>query len=713
MRKLIILIVLLGLGFAGVTATAATEKLAPSLRRLLTLEQAGTLSLSNYSRSMAVFGPQGLIRIPIGSGTSDGDRLGVLVKVRMPILGGDFLGLPIGVSTGTILTLRVTLSDLLRLAASPDVIYVEPSWKTHPTLNVSVPAIGANIVHNWNPPDTGKGIIVGAVDTGIDYAHLAFSTDGETSPVTTRILDIWDQTSGLTGTYYSKEQIDADLAAGYGPSQGAVHETDTNGHGTHVMGIAAGNGTSSSGGFVGVAPDAWIIEVKSTFYTADILSGVSYIFNRAQALGLPAVVNLSLGGQEGPHDGTSLFEQGLDQLLTKPGRVIVVSAGNEGDKKIHVGKTLSGNSATFSLEPSSDSLDFQLWYPGGSDFTLTVTPPGGSALVVPSGTADDVSGGSGTAMVDNASSGKNPNNGDKEALITLANLTSTAAWQVAVTDTGGGGRFDGWVTSQEGTIVGGDTNETIDEPGNAKDVITVGAFNTKAQWPSLAGEQDFSSSTPVGELSYFSSHGPTRDGRQKPDLTAPGAWICSALSAQASYPKYLENPDGVHVMELGTSMSAPHVSGTVALMLSLDPSLTAARVKQILTSTAKQDSFTGSIPSMSWGWGKLDAEAAASEVKTATPPQTSESTTVNVSQNPVSDQAVFVYSLPEGAKTATLSVFNVAGRTVFSTSLALGATRYTWDLSSNSGVALASGLYLYVVTTDAGNSTVGKLVIAR
>ena len=262
--------------------------------------------------------------------------------MREGLLGGTFLGIPILLNTGTIIGMRVSASELLLLVDSPHVVYIEPSWKVEPKLDYSVPAIRADQLHSATPPLTGKGVLIGAVDTGIDYAHLDFryDSDGDGVEESSRILSIWDQTSGSLGTYYSNDEIESDIALGLGPQSGQVHETDINGHGTHLMGIAAGDGSSSDSTLVGVAPDASIIMVKSSFYTSDIISGVKYIFEQADALDLPAVVNLSLGGHEGPHDGTSLFEQGLSELAQQYGHTIVVSAGNEGDEKIQDRKSV-------------------------------------------------------------------------------------------------------------------------------------------------------------------------------------------------------------------------------------------------------------------------------------------------------------------------------------------------------------------------------------
>jgi subtilisin family serine protease len=714
LRKLIVVLVLLSL---SLVAFAGGERLSPVLREILAqAESENGIDLSSYAPSMEVFNSKGLIRFPIPPGEESADRLGVLVKVRHPFWGTNFLGLPVGVSTGTILTMRVTLADLLTLIASPDVIYVEPAWRTEPKLDRSVPAIGADRVHMQSLPVTGEGVIIGAVDTGIDYTHLDFryDSDGDGFEESSRIISIWDQTSGFFGAYYDKTEIESDLALGFGPDAGLVQEIDTDGHGTHTMGIAAGDGSSSAAGFVGVAPGAQIIMVKTSFYTSDILKGVSYIFEQAEERGLPAVVNLSLGGHEGPHDGTSLFEQGLDELLQEPGRAIVVSAGNEGDQTIHVSHTLHGDSFTFSLAPSSSgSLDLSLWYPGGSSFTIAVIPPTGPPLVVASGTRGEASTASGQITVDNASAGANPNNGDNEVRITLSGLTSGASWRITVSDEGGGGRFDGWITSDSGTITDGDSAITIDEPGNARAVITVGAFNTKAEWPSLAGQQDFSDSYPIGDLSYFSSSGPTRDGRQKPDIAAPGAWICSSLSADSPSPQYLTDTDGAHTLGLGTSMAAPHVSGVIALMFAVDPHLSAARVKEVLANTAVQDLFAGSVPNPHWGWGKVDAEGAVAAVETSHNPEPEDRPTVTLEENPVHTRALFMYTLPEGTAWATLYVVNIAGAPLFEAPLDPHQTRYEWDLTADFGHKLGSGLYLYVVASEKGSSTVGRLVIER
>ena len=133
------------------------------------------------------------------------------------------------------------------------------------------------------PSVVGRGVIIGAVDTGIDYTHLDFryDADGDGFEESSRILNIWDQTSGFFGTYYSKAEIESDLAFDFGPGEGIVRQADDDGHGTHVMATAAGDGSSSGAGFVGVAPGAQLIAVKTPFYTSDILAGAAYIFERA------------------------------------------------------------------------------------------------------------------------------------------------------------------------------------------------------------------------------------------------------------------------------------------------------------------------------------------------------------------------------------------------------------------------------------------------
>jgi subtilisin family serine protease len=640
------------------------------------------------------------------------------VKLARPFYGRDYAGLRVLGSTGTILGMDVTAPELMSLLEEKDVIYVEPAWKTTPHLDASIPAVGADEVHGLRPAVLGEGVIVGAVDTGIDYSHLDFRYDsnGDGFEESSRILAIWDQTFGVFGVRYLQEEIEGDLAEGYGADAGSVRQADHDGHGTHVMSIAAGDGSSSEYGFVGVAPKASLVMVKTTFYTSDILRGVEYVFDVADSLGLPAVVNLSLGGHEGPHDGTSLFEQGLDELAEGAGRAIVVSAGNEGDLEIHASATLNRGSMSYEIKPSNSQVELSIWYPGDSRFTVTITPPGEPPIAVPWGTETGViATPAGAVRVDNAWGGENPNNGDNEAFVRLYGLTGFANWQIAVSDTSGGGRFDVWVTSGTAALVGGNSTSTIDEPGNADNVITVGAYTTKATWPSQSGEQDYTSQYTVGTLASFSSRGPTRDGRVKPELAAPGAWICAALSEDAGWQSTFVHPDGVHTMELGTSMAAPHVSGAIALMLSVDPDLTTTQIRSTLTSTAVQDGRTGSVPNPRWGWGKLDVAAAVQEIIQSgpEPPPETEIPVIEVGANPVSAVAQFAYSVPQGTVTATLRIYSVAGALVYEAAVNPVGGNVSWNLRTDRGEMLASGLYLYVLVSDRGTSEVGRLVIAR
>jgi len=712
----IVCILCLGLfGFGGAAAddAAGLDRLDPALR-FLVIDAVRTEQAAVSIRSQ--LDPE-RYALSAASDTTE-ERVGVLVKLARPLVGTAVVGVEVGCRTGTVVSMDVTTDELMRLIEDEDVVYVEPAWKTTPHLDVSVPAIGADQAHGLSPAVLGEGVIVAAVDTGIDYSHLDFrhDTDGDGFEESSRILAIWDQTFGMFGVRYSQTEIEADLAGGYGAEAGTVRQSDLDGHGTHVMGIAAGDGSASAYGFVGVAPDALLIMIKTTFYTSDILSGVEYVFETAGSLGLPAVVNLSLGGHEGAHDGTSLFEQGLDELADGPGRAIVVSAGNEGDQDIHASSTLDGGSMSYGIDPSDTQVELSIWYPGASRFDVTITPPSGAPIVVPWGTETGaVATPAGMVRVDNAWLGVNPNNGDNEAFIRLYGLSSLTPWRVSVSDAGGGGRFDAWVTSGTATLTGGDSASTIDEPGNADNVITVGAYTTKTTWPSQSGDQDYTSQYTVGTMASFSSRGPTRDGRMKPEVAAPAVWICAALSEDAGWQSTFVHPDGVHTMELGTSMAAPHVSGTIALMLSVDPDLTPADIRGILTSTATQDGRTGSIPNPLWGWGKLDAAAAVQEVVASgpEPPLPAEIPVIALTANPVSSIAQFTYSVPSGTTVATLRIYDIAGALVYDVAVDPLKRSAAWNLQTNRGETLASGLYLYVLVTDRGTSEVGRLVIAR
>ena len=715
-RPILGILCLLGFFVLGAFAGESPNRLSrldPALR-ILVIDAAGTEQAPVSIRSQLDPERYALSEAP---GTAE-ERVGVLAKLARPLAGTAIAGVEVDCSTGTVISMDVTVEELMRLLDEEDVVYIEPAWKATPHLDVSVPAIGADEAHGLSPAVLGEGVIVAAVDTGIDYSHLDFryDADGDGFEESSRILAIWDQTFGLFGIRYSQAEIEADLAGGYGAGAGTVRQSDLDGHGTHVMSIAAGDGSASAYGFVGVAPNALLIMVKTTFFTSDILQGVEYIFETADSLGLPAVVNLSLGGHEGPHDGTSLFEQGLDELADGPGRAIVVSAGNEGDQDIHASSMLHGGSMSYGIDPNDTQVELSIWYPGASRFDVTITPPSGAPIVVPWGTETGaIPTPAGIVRVDNAWVGVNPSNGDNEAFIRLYGLSSLTSWRVSVSDAGGGGRFDAWVTSGTATLTGGDSTSTIDEPGNADNVITVGAYTTKTTWPSQSGDQDYTSQYTVGTMSSFSSRGPTRDGRVKPEVAAPGVWICAALSEDAGWQSTFVHPDGVHTMELGTSMAAPHVSGTIALMLSVDPDLTPSDIRGILTSTATQDGRTGSVPNSLWGWGKLDAAAAVQEVVASgpEPPPPTEMPLIALTANPVSDIAQFTYSVPSGTTVATLRIYDVAGALVYDVAVDPLKRSAGCNLRTDRGETLASGLYLYVLVTDRGTSEVGRLVIAR
>jgi subtilisin family serine protease len=443
------------------------------------------------------------------------------------------------------------------------------------------------------------------------------------------------------------------------------HHRDNDGHGTHVAGIAAGDGSQSGdtskfectgdNTFIGVAPRADLVIAKTTFDSDATVAGVRHVFNFAAAQTPPkaAVVNLSLGGQSGAHDGTDQEERDLDALLmdaaTPPqpirGRAIIKSAGNNRDDHIHSsGHVPGGGTVSFQfVVPRDDKRRdfFQLWYAGTGrlDFTLT-SPPGaptaGAAVgpVSPNGPspAQTIPGHS----VFVTSTLNDPNNNKHEIAFSLAGANPVAGgaappiargtWTVTLRETAGAGNdvdFDCWISPSKSDQfprfrdVDQDDTRTLSTPATARNVITVGAYDAN-----------------TGELASFSSAGPALTpapapnalppnpsadpNRQRPDIMAPGVGVRAAKSGARGIWFCCDCCLTFYVAMDGTSMAAPHITGVVALMLQHNKTLSFEEIRTHLRATGAVSSTEPgrspppppALPTNEWGPGKIEAERA-------------------------------------------------------------------------------------------------------
>ncbi len=718
-------------------------KLDPFLRLLASRAQRELrLDLARFAPMAAVYDNETPLAIPIPLGRLlstaqpsqpalvpyTANRIGVLIKTQRALGRSDLPGVSVNFLTENLVSARVTLDELRRLTTLPGVAFIEADYRLEPHIDKSVSAVGGRFLHETTPQATGQGVIVGLVDTGIDWSHRDFRTDGDGDGFeeSSRILWLWDQTeAGLFGsprkvpfgTEYTRAEIESALRT----SSGLVNERDESGHGTHVTGIALGDGSAAQGTFVGMAPQSEMIFVKTSYFSTDIVEGVRYVFDRADWLGKPAVVNLSLGGHFGPHDGTSLFEQSLEAFLNKPGRAIIASAGNDGDQNIHIGGYLRPREAiTFTFVPREETVYLSIWYPGSANFTVSVTSPGiqgpAQTVLAQRGQGEFQRTPDGHVEIDNSSGGLDPRNRDRAMAISLEGVQPGSLWRITLTDQGTGGAFDGWPgLSTMGSFLEGDARSTITEPATAAKIIAVGAYTTKVYWQGADGQPHrFTDAQSEGQLAPFSARGPTRDGRIKPDLTAPGTAIVSALAknSEIARSEKLIVPGREYVAMQGTSMAAPHVTGAVALLLQAKPYLTTEEIFEQLTSTALRDAFTLTGPLTAWGAGKLRADRGLETIGLREQLNTGRPA-LKIGPNPAYQTVTFFYSTVGAPSTVELTIFDLVGRPVYSRSLPPHGQRFQWALRDDQGAPLPPGLYIAVVTADGKGSAPQPLIVRR
>ncbi len=553
-------------------------------------------------------------------------------------------GFKVRTRSANIIVLSVPVDDLPRLADAKVIERISAARYSQPLkAEVSAPKkLGRPLLKNdqaniaVKAPDarstynvTGSGVVVGVIDSGIDWRHGDFrKADGST-----RIKALWDLSDpansgpGGVGKTFTETDLNNALAG-----NGTVGERDTNNHGSHVAGIAGGNGTLSGGNLglhAGIAPGADLIIVKanragsSGFGDDDQIASLNWIRDQARTLNAPFVINMSLGGHASQHDGTDAVEKTIDTLLTDnasttglKGRQVVIAAGNEGADLIHAGRHYEqGVPGSLTFQVSSTAKGLLIIHSAADTFDFTVTKPSGGTLELKS-PATSASDADVDIDAENSTSGNNARN----VLVTIKNkivgnwmLTSRGTKVV-------NGRVDVWDFG-DGTgpfvTASADNLMHVGSPATSREAISVANFVTKTMFASQSGTTTKNGEGAVGNAANSSSQGPTRDGRLKPEVAAPGAYVISTLSADvATAPDAADvAPGGKHVAYTGTSMATPVTTGVIALMLQADPNLTPGKIKRLLRRTVTNDAATGTSISYKTGYGKINALAAVKAVK--------------------------------------------------------------------------------------------------
>ncbi|MEO8590917.1 MAG: S8 family serine peptidase [Flavobacteriales bacterium] len=570
-------------------------------------------------------------------------------------------------SMGRLVSARVPVSRVRDLAASSAVesfeFRMDPLKELADSMRVKA---RVNEVHAGLAPlpqaYDGTGVVVGIIDTGLDYEHGDFKNEDGT----TRVAWYWDQGEvGSTsppdfgyGGEWTAAQIDA----------GQITVTDHGTHGTNSTGIAAGNGLAG-GHNKGVAPGADIIVVavgnESEGDHAMIVDGVKYIFDRAAAMGKPAVVNISLGSYGGSHDGKDAAALLIDSLINaQRGRALVCAGGNAGNYyplHLHtdVGSdtlftwfTTNANGAPYNFFPYPN-LYFELWadaadlanvqyaigadrvqpslaYRGRTAFN-TVAANIGNVITEPLMSLD----GNLLGTVQYFAQQR----GDQIQLQVLMASPDSAAynWRLMTT---GSGSFDVWsittltaTSNMLGPVLAGDlglpfptvaqypdmvdyvqpdlSSHIVDSWACSDMTFTVANYNNRTEY--LAYDD---STVQMGivpwAISAASSAGPTRDFRVKPDIAAPGD-ITMTAGAIVNLQWAIDNEPwkvdecGWHARNGGTSIASPVVAGAVALYLEKCPNASWGQIRQAFLNTAWGDALTGTLPNDRFGYGRVHA----------------------------------------------------------------------------------------------------------
>ncbi len=592
-----------------------------------------------------------------GNSILSNEIIGGMVKVndKFSVAQFDKMGVVVRTIAGNIITISFPSNIIQNIIDYDGVDYLQIDEPIGMLLDSARRRCGVDLVHSGLGQNTmgltGKGVIVGIVDAGYDYTHPVFL---DTALQTLRISRVWEQSKQGTppeGYQYGRElKTQEEILS----AKGDVAFT----HGTHVASIAAGSGNGINGKYLGIAPDAEIVAVaihrsdysqwKSTALS-DIVDAFNYIFTYAESQGKPAIINLSWGQAHGPRNGTSLFNQAVNNMI-KPGRAVTISAGNSGEDKMHFYYKFSDVDTTFNtaIEFNRNFLERYTWLDcwGDSDYVygMTLQLYNQSEERISSNvlhiTSDSSSFGEVFLINDNNDTcrvefavNRVDFNGMTRFFYDIRNNTQD---RVLIGGQGQAGEFKMWAGmsyeyrtySSTFTSLGldwaldGVTRNVVNDLSTADSVLSIAAYTSRNKWQNIDGiNVNLEESYTLDAIAPFSSKGPSYSHRQKPDIAAPGAFVGAAVSSTSTEFNLTGNQRAMlldffhHNGSLyrfaalsGTSMSSPVVAGSIALMFQVMPNLSVAQIRSILFETAeKNEHYT--TPN-EWGQGRLRIDNA-------------------------------------------------------------------------------------------------------
>ena len=496
------------------------------------------------------------------------------------------------------------------LAGIPEVEFIEKPKSLYFQTDVGRQVSCIDAVQTAPYNLSGRGILIGIVDSGIDYENPDFrNEDG-----TTRVVSLWDQSitgrppSGYaTGSEYTRDEINAALAE---PDRTVrsriVPSRDTSGHGTAVAGIAAGNGRGSEGRiYRGAAPEAELLIVKMGTprpdgfpRTTELMLGVDYVIRKALELRRPVAVNISFGNTYGSHDGTSLVERFLNDISDTWKNVICIGSGNEGTTAGHASGRVIDEEETvqeLAVQEREPALNVQIWKSYVDEMDISIVSPSGERV----GPFREILGPQrfilgNTELLIYYGEPK-PYSVRQEIYISFIPLQSYVdggVWRIILTP---GRIVDGtyqmWLPAQTALNVGTaflrpNSMSTLTIPSTAALAVTVAAYDART-----FSYADFSGRGPAAVYEGI--------GVPKPDLAAPGVLVNAPV------------PGGGYRAFSGTSFAAPFVTGSAALLMEWgivkgnDPYLYGEKVKAYLRRGARELPGYDTWPNALLGYGGL------------------------------------------------------------------------------------------------------------